>query len=37
MSKEESGDLVLPTQESGYKDFDGTGEDRDILIKILQV
>ena len=37
MAKEESGDLVLPTQASGHKDFDGTGEDRVILIKTLKV
>jgi ribosomal protein S18 acetylase RimI-like enzyme len=35
MAKEESGDLVLPTQASGHKDFDGAGEDRVILVKTL--
>lgn len=35
MAKEASGDLVLPTQASGHKDFDGNGEDRVLLVKTL--
>jgi ribosomal protein S18 acetylase RimI-like enzyme len=35
MAKETSGELVLPTQASGHKDFDGIGEDRVVLVKPL--
>ena len=35
MAKETSGELVLPTQASGHKDFDGIGEDRVVLVKLL--
>jgi ribosomal protein S18 acetylase RimI-like enzyme len=35
MAKEISGDLVLPTQASGHRDFDGNGEDRVLLVKHL--
>jgi GNAT superfamily N-acetyltransferase len=35
MAKENSGDLVLPTQALGHKDFDGKGEDRVLLVKPL--
>jgi ribosomal protein S18 acetylase RimI-like enzyme len=35
MAKESSGEMVLPTQASGPKDFDGVGEDRVLLVKPL--
>jgi ribosomal protein S18 acetylase RimI-like enzyme len=35
MAKESSGEMVLPTQASGHKDFDGVGEDRVLLVKPL--
>jgi GNAT superfamily N-acetyltransferase len=35
MAKETSGDLALPTQALGIKDFDGIGEDRVLLVKPL--
>ena len=37
MAKEISGEIVLPTQSSGHKDFDGIGEDRVLLVKQLPV
>ncbi len=33
MAKETSGSLVLPTEASGHKDFDGIGEDRVLLVR----
>lgn len=35
LAKEGSGEMVLPTQASGHKDFDGDGEDRVLLVKSL--
>ena len=35
MAKEIGGDLALPTQASGQRDFDGAGEERVILVKTL--
>ena len=35
MAIENSGDLVLPTQALGHKDFDGKSEDRVLLVKPL--
>ena len=35
MAEENNGDLVLPTQALGHKDFDGKGEDRVLLVKPL--
>jgi len=35
LAKEQGGDLVLPTQAIGHKDFDGAGEDRVVLVKHL--
>ena len=35
MAIENSGDLVSPTQALGHKDFDGIGEDRVVLVKLL--
>jgi ribosomal protein S18 acetylase RimI-like enzyme len=31
MAKESGGEMILPTQASGHKDFDGVGEDRVLL------
>jgi ribosomal protein S18 acetylase RimI-like enzyme len=35
MAKENNGDIALPTQAVGVKDFDGIGEDRVLLEKTL--
>jgi ribosomal protein S18 acetylase RimI-like enzyme len=35
MAEESGGEMVLPTQASGLKDFDGAGEDRVLLVKPL--
>lgn len=35
MAKEMDGALVLPTKSSGHQDFDGIGEDRVLLVKLL--
>lgn len=36
MAQDTSGSLVLPTEASGHKDFDGIGEDRVLLSKKLR-
>jgi hypothetical protein len=36
MAKDTSGSLVLPTEASGHKDFDGIGEDRVLLSKTIR-
>jgi ribosomal protein S18 acetylase RimI-like enzyme len=36
MAKDTGGILVLPTEASGHKDFDGTGEDRVLLSKRIR-
>ena len=36
MAKDTGGSLVLPTEASGHKDFDGTGEDRVLLSKRIR-
>jgi ribosomal protein S18 acetylase RimI-like enzyme len=36
MAKDTGGILVLPTEASGHKDFDGTGEDRVLLSKKIR-
>jgi ribosomal protein S18 acetylase RimI-like enzyme len=35
MAKESGGEMILPTQASGHKDFDGVGEDRVLLVRPL--
>lgn len=35
LAKEEDGNLVLPTEASGHRDFDGIGEHRVVLVKTL--
>ena len=36
MAVDNDGNLVLPTEASGHKDFDGEGEDRVLLVKTLR-